>query len=704
MSEAAVDALLWAQGAAWLTMTGLLVSGSAALLGWMAVRRLRGATGALDRRPTLSFAVGLTAAWGVVILFTGPYHPVAHAFEQLRNLGWLAFLFAVSTDQRAPMRRPEVALFAALALLMALMIVRDAAVIAGMAPATDQRDAPSPVYHGVTMLIAIGGLFAIDTSIRSAGPRLRRPVLIVGSATAALWAYDLNAAAIALFIGRPALSLAIMQPLIAALLLPVVAFAIGDRHDGRMRLSRGMAYRTVALVGLTAYLVAMGAVAVLVHLISQSHALAAQLLFLVFAGVSGGILLRSKRLRAWLRVVVSKHFYEHRLDYREAWASFTARLGRADRAAAPLDERVIDAVAELCGSPAGVLLKPGAGGEFALVSAWHVTDADRAEMLVPGDVATAMFAGGRIVDLDRARLDAATATARLPVPAWLLEWTEAWAVVPLAHAGRLQGVVVLTRPVPARALDWEDFDLLRVCGQQAAGLLAEADAQAALSEARRFDEFNRRFAFIMHDIKNIASQVALLARNAERHADKPDFRADMVATLNGAASRLNDLIARLNRPRASAGADMAAVDLADVAAVAASREALGARIEVAPIDAAVGARGTRSGIEQIVGHLVRNAVEAGGPDSPVTITVSADADTARLSVRDAGPGMSAAFVREQLFKPFVSSKSDGFGLGAFEALALAQSMAGTIEVISQEGQGTVMTLVLPRVDLLDRAA
>src|SRR3546814_13456758 len=77
----------------------------------------------------------------------------------------------------------------------------------------------------------------------------------------------------------------------------------------------------------------------------------------------------------------------------------------------------------------------------------------------------------------------------------------------------------------------EDLDVLRIAGRQAASYLAESQSQEALSEAQRFDEFNRRFAFIMHDIKNLASQLSLLARNAERHADKPEFRADMTQTL-----------------------------------------------------------------------------------------------------------------------------------------------------------------------------
>ena len=41
-------------------------------------------------------------------------------------------------------------------------------------------------------------------------------------------------------------------------------------------------------------------------------------------------------------------------------------------------------------------------------------------------------------------------------------------------------------------------------------------------QSAQFDQFNRRIAFVMHDIKNLASQLNLLASNAERHAEKPN--------------------------------------------------------------------------------------------------------------------------------------------------------------------------------------
>jgi hypothetical protein len=112
--------------------------------------------------------------------------------------------------------------------------------------------------------------------------------------------------------------------------------------------------------------------------------------------------------------------------------------------------------------------------------------------------------------------------------------------------------VVIAHPPLKRALDWEDYDLFRAAGRQAGQLSGRSPHHEALAEARRFDEFNRRFAFILHDVKNLVSQLSLVARNAQRHADNPSFRADMVATLQSSVKKMNDLLARLAPGRSHA--------------------------------------------------------------------------------------------------------------------------------------------------------
>ncbi len=276
--------------------------------------------------------------------------------------------------------------------------------------------------------------------------------------------------------------------------------------------------------------------------------------------------------------------------------------------------------------------------------------------------------------------------------------------MPLVHAGSLVGAIVLSRPPVDRALDWEDFDLLRVAGRQAASYLAEDRAHAALADAQRFDEFNRRFAFIMHDIKNLVSQLTLVARNAERHADNPDFRADMVATLKDSSDRMNALLARLSQHHGVRGEVLQPVDVAAlVSRIVAARRAqhpMGAHVGTGPAFAR--AHATR--LEQVIGHLVQNAIEASGETDPILLSVETIGGQVAIDVVDEGCGMAPGFVRDQLFRPFVSSKPTGFGIGAFEALQLVQAMGGTLDVASREGEGTRFRILLPIAHPMEVAA
>ena len=100
-------------------------------------------------------------------------------------------------------------------------------------------------------------------------------------------------------------------------------------------------------------------------------------------------------------------------------------------------------------------------------------------------------------------------------------------------------------------------------------------------------------------------------------------------------------------------------------------------------------------LEQALVHLVQNAIDASGPDTPVFIDQRVDGANATIEVVDSGSGMSPEFVRTRLFKPFHSSKQGGFGIGAFESRELVRAMGGRLDVESREGIGTRFIIVLP---------
>jgi putative PEP-CTERM system histidine kinase len=281
------------------------------------------------------------------------------------------------------------------------------------------------------------------------------------------------------------------------------------------------------------------------------------------------------------------------------------------------------------------------------------------------------------------------------VPESLAGLGSLWAGVPLIHGDRLVGLVLLEHPLVRRPLDWEDFDLFRNVGIQAASYLAEAHTQDALADARRFDEFNRRFAFIIHDIKNLVSQLSLVVRNAERHADKPEFREDMIATLHSSVKKMNDLLARLHRGGSNVEAEpVRAVPLRQAVATVAEVKRRVHPVEVEG-DPAVAAVADPVRLEQALAHLVQNAIDASPDGAAVRIVCGRRGREAAVEIVDRGEGMSADFIRTRLFQPFASTKENGFGVGAFEARSLIAAMGGRIEVDSREGEGSRFTLFLP---------
>jgi len=217
--------------------------------------------------------------------------------------------------------------------------------------------------------------------------------------------------------------------------------------------------------------------------------------------------------------------------------------------------------------------------------------------------------------------------------------------------------------------------------------------QEALSHAQRFEEFNRRFAFILHDIKNLVSQLSLLARNAERHADNPEFRTDMVATLRSSVGKMNELLTRLAPHSQARVQRVEAQPLRPIltSAIAAKRRD---REVTLSGDASVAAMVDATALEQAVGHLLQNALDASSGE-PVVVRVTGDGSHVSIAVADKGIGMDGEFIRNRLFEPFASTKPGGFGIGAFEARSLIAAMGGRLSVDSKPGRGTTFTILLP---------
>jgi signal transduction histidine kinase len=109
----------------------------------------------------------------------------------------------------------------------------------------------------------------------------------------------------------------------------------------------------------------------------------------------------------------------------------------------------------------------------------------------------------------------------------------------------------------------------------------------------------------------------------------------------------------------------------------------------------VAARGHEERLERIIGHIVQNAFDATDPAGRVWVRLDRTAGQARVVVGDTGQGMSREFIRDRLFKPFQTTKQAGMGIGAYESFQYVQELGGKIDVDSELGVGTTVTVLLP---------
>ena len=643
-------------------------------------------------------ATALTGLWAGAGVMTGIASAPTALAESARNLGWLFALYRLfAVDGRHASIRPVRPMAWALAFVELLQ----ASIWVWPMVQGQGGNVQTAMFGTQTMfhlLVAIGALVLLHNLYGGASNQARRTLLWPCAAMAMLWTVDLNLYAIGYLSGTSPSVLAAVRGMLG---LPVagllVLSGLSQGSNPRFRPSRTVAFQSASLLLIGGYLVALIAASQWLALTGSNYAAWLQLAFVTAAAVASIVVLPSRRLRGWLRVTLAKHLFQHRYDYRSEWLRFTRTIGENSGDRASLEERVIRAVADITDSPGGLLLTPSEAGPFELAACWQWPMADVPADALGASSARAIEAGAYVADLDELRAGRSDPVSRPLLPDWLLAEPRAWAMVPLLHFERLVGAVVLARPPHARALDWEDFDLLRVAGQQLASYLAEHAGQATLAEAARFDDFHRRIAFVMHDIKNLASQMGLLARNAEQHAENPEFRADMLLTLRNSADKLNALLARLSRYGAPAIATLVPVRADDLAhAVVGQLHACHpvTLVEREPVEVSA----ERGSLEQVLLHLVQNAIDASPADAPVFVRVASEALHGVIEVTDSGTGMSPEFVRTRLFKPFDSTKQGGFGIGAYEARELVRAMQGRLDVESREGLGTRFTVRLPRAD------
>ena len=689
-------------------IAGFAALGSLGLAGLAVARPPRRLTQWSFAAGMLAFALQSFSIWNLLVTSGSPE---THRFwlVELHVLGlilpwpWALFAFALGRSPHAAVPpRWKVALGAGAAVLLgaaALTIVRSPVEIPpDGGPFTGAALTPVGQIGTVLQLLAtVGVLYGLEPSLRrSRGEtRWRVKFLVLGlSGLFAVRFYLLSQTL--LFQTIPA-----HRPLtmVAAIAITNVLLAASWTRTQRLtvdlQVSRHFVYRSVAVAVTGAYLVLAGVVGWILHDLGVPEAIFWGTLAIFVSSVGVAALLLSEDLRWRVKRYISTHFYGTKYDFREQWRTFTTRLGsRVTRES--LVPELLRSVSEAVAAPQVLLyLRDDRDGQLHFAGAIG-TDEHDATLAVEADDFLPVRGGRQawVIEAWRARQRSRAGTRSSSARA--VDAARVAALIALPWHGRLLGLLLVGRPLTGEAYSPEDLDLLAMAGEQAAAVIAGAEASERLAQSRAFEAFHQLGSFVVHDLKNAVSALSLLSQNALDHFDDPEFQRDAIKTLSRTVDRMRALLERLASTPEPIPLAFEDVDLADLLSDLAPSLVAGTHI-VLDLDLArvPVVRGDAGALERVFQNLGKNAIESMDGDGRLRLKTAVVDGRVACSMSDTGCGMSADFLQRSLFVPFQSTKKGGWGIGLYQVKQIIEAHHGRIDVESQEGRGTTFTVLLP---------
>ncbi len=237
-----------------------------------------------------------------------------------------------------------------------------------------------------------------------------------------------------------------------------------------------------------------------------------------------------------------------------------------------------------------------------------------------------------------------------------------------------------------------------VCATLAALTAELHTSQEEARQAQRIESVGRMAAAVAHDFNHLLAIVGGYGAVAlERVARGEDPSADIEKIVDAGerGSALTRQLVTFSTPGAGKRKHVAVNAVVEQMAGLLRSVAPGVELDLDPGAGMVDADPSR--LEQVLLNLVLNARDATATGGSVRVRTSTLGGRVALSVADTGIGMDAA-TRQRAIEPFFTTKAEhGTGLGLSTVYGIVQEADGVLEIESEPGAGTRITVLLPRV-------
>lgn len=464
--------------------------------------------------------------------------------------------------------------------------------------------------------------------------------------------------------------------------------------DVGVAVSRDVVRRSIvlALVGIS--LVLIGAIAGAIRTFGGDFGFYLVGLFVFLALVFLALVLLSTHVRRTIRMFIDRHFFSSKYDYRKEWLHLTDRLS-SKLEARELAESLADVFDEIFWiNTVRLWLFDDRDGGFRMIHPDGASASDpvrwdpalvRFVMQEDKPVALADLGGNK--ELPEAAKGQAAFLEDLGISF----------LVPMALESRQIGLIGLAGSRYGVSFDSEDLGLINTIARQAAHSFRSVQLSESIVRSKELETFHLFSTFVIHDLKNFVSMLSLVAGNMEKNINNPEFQRDATESISRIAEKMKRMMARLSTLSGSPLLSRTRTDLNGVVGevVEEMRAAVKSRV-VAELDELPFIDVDPGQMKNVIRNLVRNADEASDPGGEIRLATGMQDGKVWISVSDNGCGIPKEYMEKDLFKLFSTTKSDGFGIGLFQARQIVELHGGRIDVESEVGKGSTFRIHLPR--------
>ena len=117
---------------------------------------------------------------------------------------------------------------------------------------------------------------------------------------------------------------------------------------------------------------------------------------------------------------------------------------------------------------------------------------------------------------------------------------------PIRTQGKLTAFVAFGKQAHGEAYGTDDCDLLSGIAHHVGALLSHATLSEERQASAELEALHRFSVFCLHDLKNLAARLSLIAQNVGNHGRDPDFQESAMRTVADTAKQITALISKLS--------------------------------------------------------------------------------------------------------------------------------------------------------------